>query len=146
VDNSRAKEPLGEDVKNSRVELLEDLVAALGPACLPPQSAGNGRGGELLLEFERGEDLELLSQARAPPGTIAQEPLEPSLDPAPGLHQDPGGVAPGREEREVALEAVDEKEAASVLQDDEGIVQVDGARAVMASEELERDLPEGDLP
>lgn len=146
MDNARAKEPLGEDVKNLRVELLEDLVTALGPACLSAQSAGNGRGGELFLELERGEDLELLPQGRAPPGIVAHEPLEPSLDPAPGLHQDPGGVAPGRKEREVALEAVDEEEAAPVLKDNEGVVQVDGARAVVTLEELERDLPQGDFP
>jgi hypothetical protein len=146
VDNARAQEPLGEDVKNLRMEFFEDLVAALGPACLSAQSAGNGRGGELLLARERGEDLELLSERRSPPGIVAHEPLEPSLHPAPGLHQDPGGVAPGRKEREVALEAVDEEEAARVLQDDEGIVQVDGAGAVVSLEELKGDLPEGDFP
>lgn len=146
MDNARAKQPLGEDLVNIRMELLEDLVAALGPARLSPQPPGDGGRGKLLLTLESGEDLELLPERRAPPGIVAQEPLEPSLDAAPGLHEDPGGLSFRGKEREVALEAVHEDEAARVFQDDEGLVDIEHGRTVVCLEELKGDLPEGDFP
>ncbi len=146
VDDARAKEPLGEDLVDLRVELLEDLVAALGPARLSSQPPGDGSRGKLLLTLDGGEDLELLPERRAPPGIVAYEPLEPSLDPAPGLNDHPGRLSFRGKQGEVALESVHEDEVARVLQDDEGVVDVDGARAVVALEELERDLSQGHLP
>lgn len=145
MDNARAEEPLGEDLVNLRMELLEDLPAALDPARLPPEPPGDRERGELLLTREEGDDLELLPERGAPPGIVPDEPLEPSLDAAPGFHDHPGGLSLCRMVGEVALEAVDEDEAARVFKDDEGIVDIDRGRAVVALEELQGDLVEGDF-
>jgi hypothetical protein len=92
------------------------------------------------------EDLDLLVQARPAPGIVASQPLELGLGPRPGLHQNPG--APGAElgQRQVALEAVDEEDPASLLDHEEGLLVVHFARAVGLREEIERDLSERYLP
>lgn len=146
MDDARAKEPPGEDLVEIGMELLEDLPAALDPACLSLQGPGDRGRRELLLPLQAGEDLELLPEGRAASGIVQLKPLEASRHATPGLHEDPCGLSVGRAEREVPLEAIDENEPARVFKHDQGMVGINCRHAGVTLEELKGDLPELHLP
>ena len=146
LGNAHPEEPGGEEVPDLRVQASSDLEPPLDPGFPPDQPAGDGVWRQPLILVDVPKDLGLLAQARPALWIIAAQALELGLGPRPGLHQDPGarGAEPGQ--CQVALEAVDQEDPASLLDHQEGLVRIHVARAISLHEELERDLRERDLP
>lgn len=140
------EEPGGEEIPDFRDETPSDLEPPLDPDLPPHEPARYGAGRQPFLLVEVPEALGLLAQARPAAGIVAAQALELGLGPRPGLHQDPGASLAEPGQGQVALEAVDEEDPASLLDHEEGLVGVHVARAIGLGEELERDLRERYLP
>jgi hypothetical protein len=140
------EEGIGDEVGRLGGEPLQDLDAPLHPGFLLPQASGDGVDGEAFDAVEIVEDLELLPQSGAPGRVIEAEALDLGLDPGPGLLDDPGLLLPKRLQGEEPLEAIDEEELSSLLDDHQRMVAVCVRRGGRRLEELERDGGEGHLP
>ncbi len=104
------------------LEPLHNLQAVTDPAAAPAESSGKRPLGELVSHGEIGNDGKLFAQRRSTTRTVALESLELSLDPTPGLHDDPDLVDSLGLQREETLEAIDEQETLSLLKDEERLL------------------------
>jgi hypothetical protein len=145
VDERDPEELPGEDALDLGGEPPEDLEPPGDPALLLLKDAGNGVLAQAILLEEAPQERKLLPEARPAPGVIQAEPLELRLEPSPGLEDDPRRPDALGPERHVALEAIDEEEAAGFLGDDEREAGVDDLSASLGITELERDLLEQNL-
>jgi len=124
---------------------LEDFESSLHPGLPLPQRPRDGVGGESLGAVEIREDLELLAESGAPGGVIEPEAVDLGLRRGPGLHDDPGRLRSPGLQGEEPLVAVDEEEAAVLLDDHQGMVLVGVGPDLLWLKEVEADTGERNL-
>jgi hypothetical protein len=145
VQERWAQETLGENLVDFALEILEDLEPSPDPQAAAPKATGDRPLAEPVTLCEIGDDLELFTQRRSPPWVVAAQSFELSLDLPPRLHKHPDArLAPGLQ-RKVALEAVDEKQPALLLERQQWLIALQRRLGTMRTEELQGDRRDGNL-
>ena len=102
--------------------------------------------GEVFRVAEVIEEVEFLPEGGAPGRVIEPEEVELGFGPRPCFLDDPGLLLSPSLQGEEPLEAVDEEEPPSVVDDHQGVVGVGVGGDLLGPEELGGDVCKGDFP
>lgn len=139
------EEGIGQERCGLGRKLLEDGEPFLHPGFLLPEAAEDGMDRECLRGSEIVEETKLLAERGAPGRVIEPEAVELGFGARPGFLDDPRLLFTPGLQGEEPLEAIDEEESATVLDDDEGVITIGFGGHRLGQEEFGGDGDERDF-